>query len=545
MRLFVFLLRFSWRIVLLATVMGGASGAASVALIAIIHQTLRDPNASSTDLVGLFSALCVVILLTRVGSEVLLKRLAQNSISQVRMGLCRRILESPLRYLEEIGDYRMRASLTDDVGTISYAMNGVPVLCVNIIILVFGAVYLGWLSPVMLLGVTVVCAFGVASYHLSATFARRYIRRGREAQDGLLKQIRCMTQGLKELKIHHGRRREFLDDVLESANNEVCRNQFIGQSLQGAAVVWGRLFFFLAIGLLLFAWPKIRHIDTATLTGYTITILYLMSPLERIMAYLPLMAIARVSVEKIKRLGLMLEEEEPESAAVTPIHQWEQLELRGITHSYHREGEDQGFLLGPIDITFRPGEIVFLVGGNGSGKTTLIKLLTGLYVPEQGEIRLDDQPVTADNRESYRQLFSVVFDDAVLFDSLMGLDAANLDGRARDYLRELKLDHVVHVDGGVFSTTELSRGQRKRLALLTAYLEDRPIYVFDEWAADQDPVFKRLFYLKLLPDIRSRGKTVLAITHDDRYFAAADRVIKLEDGHVAEATQHRTLNIEL
>lgn len=221
MRLFVFLLRFSWRIVLLATIMGGVSGAANVALIAIIHQTLRAPNASSSELAGLFSILCVVVLLTRVGSEVLLKRLAQNSISQVRMGLCRRILQSSLRRLEEIGDHRMLASLTGDVNTISYAMNGIPVLCVNAIILVFGAAYLGWLSPAMLLGSIVVCVLGVASYHFSATFARRYIQRGREAQDDLLKQIRCMTQGLKELKIHHGRRREFLDNVLQSANDEV------------------------------------------------------------------------------------------------------------------------------------------------------------------------------------------------------------------------------------------------------------------------------------------------------------------------------------
>jgi putative ATP-binding cassette transporter len=251
---------------------------------------------------------------------------------------------------------------------------------------------------------------------------------------------------------------------------------------------------------------------------------------------MPLMAMARVAVEKVRRLGVVLDEVEPEATSLKPIHRWKRIELRGVTHKYHREGEDRGFQLGPIDMELRLGEIVFVVGGNGSGKTTLIKLFTGLYVPEQGEIHLDDQLIDADNRESYRQLFSAVFDNAVLFDRLMGLDAADLDGRAREYLRELELDHVVDVKKGVFSTTELSRGQRKRLALLTAYLEDRAIYIFDEWAADQDPVFKRLFYRKLLYDLRNSGKTVLAITHDDRYFDAADRVIKLEDGQVAEAT---------
>jgi putative ATP-binding cassette transporter len=220
------------------------------------------------------------------------------------------------------------------------------------------------------------------------------------------------------------------------------------------------------------------------------------------------------------------------------MEQWREIEIAGLVHSYRREGQPHGFALGPIDMTLHPGEIVFIIGGNGSGKTTLGKLVTGLYVPEQGEIRVDGEPITAANRESYRQLFAAVFDNALLFDSLWGIGGADLDERARRYLRQLELDQVVTVTDGVFSTTQLSRGQRKRLALLTAYLEDRPIYLFDEWAADQDPVFRKVFYLELLPELKRQGKTVVAITHDDRYFAGADRVIKLEEGKVVEAFRH-------
>ena len=143
--------------------------------------------------------------------------------------------------------------------------------------------------------------------------------------------------------------------------------------------------------------------------------------------------------------------------------------------------------MGPIDSTIRRGQIVFIIGGNGSGKTTLAKLISGLYLPESGQICLDGRPIDDANREAYRQLFSVVFDDAVIFESLWGLEAADLDERAQELLAAVELDHVVSVTNGVFSTTRLSRGQRKRLALVTAYLEDRPIYLFDEWAADQDP----------------------------------------------------------
>jgi putative ATP-binding cassette transporter len=535
MKLIYFLLRASWPVVLLAGLVGSVSGMASVALMALILQTLKDPNASSAVLVGLFAGLCGVVLLTQIATQVLLSWLTQTSVAQLQMGLCRRILDSPLKHLEEIGTHRMLASLTGDVSVVSQAMNGVPVLGVNIVILLCGMAYLGWLSPSLSLGAAVFCLFGMASYWYSSGRARRHLRRARDAQDVLLQHVQELIEGVKELKMHHARRREFVDDVLQSAETSARHSQFIGDCLYNAAIAWGRLTFFIAIGLLLFVWPKIAQIEGATLTAYAVIIVYLMSPLEQIMGWLPFLGWAAVSVAQIDQLGLMLDQKETATATLAPIHRWRQIELAGVTHGYRRQGQPHGFVLGPIDLTLSPGEILFIIGGNGSGKTTLAKLLTGLYLPEAGEIRVDDQPLTDPQREGYRQLFSVVFDDAMIFNNLWGLSAADLDQRAQEYLRQLELDHVVTVTNGAFSTTELSRGQRKRLALLTAYLEDRPIYVFDEWAADQDPVFRRIFYLRLLPELKQRGKTVVAITHDDRYFASADRVVKLEEGKVVEA----------
>ncbi len=130
------------------------------------------------------------------------------------------------------------------------------------------------------------------------------------------------------------------------------------------------------------------------------------------------------------------------------------------------------------------------------------------------------------------EYFSVVFSDFYLFDALLGLRGADLDARATRYLMELELDDKVQIRDGAFSTTALSQGQRKRLALLTAFLEDRPIYVFDEWAADQDPHYREIFYRRLLPDLKARGKTVLVISHDDRYYHLASRIIRLEYGKV-------------
>jgi putative pyoverdin transport system ATP-binding/permease protein len=537
MKLIFFLMKASWRVALLAGLIGAASGAASLGLVALITDTLHSANLSSTSLITLFTALCVVILLTRLVSQMLLCALTVNSTSRLRLGLCRRILESPLRHLEEIGDHRMLASLTNDVAVISQAMNGVPTLATNIVILVCGAVYLGSLSLSLMIGAAFFCFLGMAAYWYSSEWADRYVDSARESQDVLFKHVRELIEGIKELKTHHARRDAFFNHVVK-AEGVFRRRQFIGDSLYDAAVACGRLMFFVAIGLLLFAWPRIAGIEPEILSAYTLVIFYLMSPLEQIMAWLPMMAWASTSVSKIERLGLMLDEEEAEATTVTPICCWEQIELAGVTHTYRRESQPHDFVFGPVNLTLCPGEIVFVIGGNGSGKTTLAKLLAGLYVPHAGEIRLDGRPVTADNRESYRQLFSVVFDGAVVFDNLWGLEDADLDRRAREYLRLLELDHVVTVTNGSFSTTSLSRGQRKRLALLTAYLENRPIYLFDEWAADQDPTFRKVFYLNLLPELKRRGKTVIAITHDDRYFSGADRIVKLEVGKLIEVSHH-------
>ena len=299
MKLILFLLRASWPIVLLAGLIGGLSGVASVALVATMLHTLHDPSASSLAAVGLFAALCVVVLATQIGSHVLLSRLTQRSIARLRMGLCQRILAAPLRHLEEIGSHSMLGVLTGDVGVLSQAMNGVPVLGVNFVILICGSIYLGWLSPSLLAGSLFFGGLGVASYWYSSGFARRYVDRSRAAQDVLLKHIRTMTDGLKELKMHHDRRREFVDDVLRPAEELLCESRFVGDCVHDAAISWGRLTFFIAMGVLLFVWPRIRPVDSATLTGFALTILYLMGPLEQIIGWLPLLAWVVGSVAQI------------------------------------------------------------------------------------------------------------------------------------------------------------------------------------------------------------------------------------------------------
>jgi putative ATP-binding cassette transporter len=249
---------------------------------------------------------------------------------------------------------------------------------------------------------------------------------------------------------------------------------------------------------------------------------------------------ANIAWQNLESLNLNLKlessisEDESEKKDNKITDAFRSLDLINVTHSYYREKEDGNFTLGPINLSVKAGEMVFLVGGNGSGKTTLAKIIAGLYIPESGEIRINGELVTDENREAYSQNFSMVFTDFYLFESLLGISKFQIGDKLYDYLEKLHLEQKVTVKDGKFSTLALSQGQRKRLALLTAYLEDRPCYIFDEWAADQDPIFKEIFYSQLLPELKNRNKAVLAITHDDRYFSLADRIVKLSYGKISE-----------
>lgn len=533
MRLIAFLLRYSKSLVLLAILAGIVSGAASTGLLALINAALTQ-SGSRADLLALFVALCVVVPLSRAASELLLAHLGQRTILELRMQLSRSILAVPLRRLEEIGPHRILSTLTDDVPTFTNVVGMIPILCINGAIFAGALVYLAWLSWKVFAAVVVLILLAVVGYQVPMLRGVRLMRQARVLNDELYGHFRALTEGAKELKLHGRRRQAFFDQELKGTAESVCERNLRGIRIYTLAASWGQLLVFVIIGLLVFGLPEVATTDAQTLTGYTLTLLYLMTPLQLIMNSLPTLGRANVALDRVEQMGLRLSSAaaEEETAAVEASPRWERIELDGVTHAYRRDGEEGEFVLGPIDLAIERGELLFIAGGNGSGKTTLAKILTGLYVPAAGTIRLDGQPVADADRERYRQLFAVVFSDFFLFRNLLGLEAPDLDERAGELLSRLQLQHKVRVEGGRLSTTDLSQGQRKRLALLTAYLEDRPIYLFDEWAADQDPYFKEVFYHGLLPNLKAAGKTVVVISHDDRYYGAGDRIVKLENGKI-------------
>jgi putative pyoverdin transport system ATP-binding/permease protein len=532
MNLIVFLLRNSRRIVIWAVVAGAVSGACGAGLIALLNSALANRPVSFAS--GLGVAFAVLFLLSpasRFLSDLLLIKLTQRSVYDLRMRLAKRLLQTPLRELERLGPARLLVALTEDIGSITNALAMLPLVMVNLALLLGCVVYLGWLAPSLLLACLAFLAVGVGTYSLASRWAMKRFREARETQDELFGHLRGLTEGSKELKLHRDRQRAFLG-LLDGTAMSLLRLLYKARLMFSLSGNWSSALFFLIIGLLLFVFPEIQEVSTEQLTGFALILLFIRGPLTVILSIVPQMGQGSVAVAKVQKLGLSLPVEAGEEAPAALPTGFDSLELAGACHAYEKEGEETSFTLGPLDVALAPGELVFMVGGNGSGKTTFAKLLTGLYVPESGEVRLNGQPVDDATREHYRQHFTAVFSEFHLFERLLGLEGIGLDERARRYLDELHLAHKVSVQGGVLSTTELSRGQRKRLALLTAYLEDRPIYVFDEWAADQDPQFKEIFYHHLLPELRARGKAVLVITHDDRYFGVADRILKLEDGQL-------------
>jgi putative ATP-binding cassette transporter len=533
MKLIRILLSYSRRTVILAIIVGIVNGVCNASLLAIIHKALTAGKAASPNLLWGFIALWFVLPTSRIASQITLSHLVQTAIYDLRMHLSRQILSAPVRQLEEIGPHRLLAALNDDVGAVSNALVSIPTICMQSTILLASLIYLGWLSWPVLIGVVIFMSIAMFTFQMTVRQAARYIRLAREDHDALFKHFRALIDGNRELKLHRNRRQSFMERILQTTANSYRRHNVVGSGIQTAASGMGQILFFLLLGLLVFAVPAYTNTSPQVLTGYTLLLLFIMMPIEILSMLLPSIFRAQIALQKVETLGLSLAANTTEKEAAERSEElppWNTVELQGVVHSYYREAENSRFTLGPIDLTLTPGELVFITGGNGSGKTTLAKLLIGLYAPEAGELRINGAPVTDENRDWYRQHFTVVFSDFFLFDSLLGLEAPKLDEKAREYLVKLQLNHKLDVKEGVLSTTELSQGQRKRLALLTAYLEDRSIYLFDEWAADQDPTFKQTFYHSLLPELKARGKTVIVISHDDRYYDVADRVIKLEDG---------------
>ncbi|MEM9089395.1 MAG: cyclic peptide export ABC transporter [Cyanobacteria bacterium P01_F01_bin.53] len=532
MHLVVFLFKSAWRGVLLALATGFISGGCSAGLIALISRTVALEGTPATITSMAFMGLGLVALITAAISRILLVQFSQAVVFDLQMRLCRQILATELKPLETIGLPRLLVVLTEDIQAVATAAGVIPIIAISIASATGCMIYIAWLSWQVLGLVLVLTLVASVSCHFFLVRGRRWLASARKHQDYLFQHFRSLIDGVKELKLKYYGRQDFIATDLERTALQVKQSNTMGLSLFAILDSWGKFVYFFAIGLILFLLPRWLDINLATRVSYVLTFTYLLGPMESLVNKLPFLSKASIALNKIETLGLSLNNSQtvnmpPQPAAARPA-----LQLQGVTHAYRTDQGEHPFMLGPVDLSIQAGELIFIVGGNGSGKSTLAKLLTGLYQPQAGHLWLNGQLITEQQQEWYRQHFSAVFSDFYLFERLLGFDRIADDTSALSYLKKLQLDNKVHIHHGQFSTTALSQGQRKRLALLSASLENRPIYLFDEWAADQDPTFKHIFYTQILQDLKSKGKIIFVISHDDRYFYLADRLIKLDYGNI-------------
>ena len=528
------ILRPARTLVALATAAGVVSGVSGVALIALLRSAIVDRTVAPDParVAAAFAGLCLLAASTRLLAQASTIRLAHGAASSLAIRVCRQALRLPLERFEGVDHARLLAVLTEDIGIVANALAGFPLACLNVSILVICLGYVGWLAPVVVAWAGLFAAVAGLTHHLTTRHGAGQLRGARGRQDALVAHYRTLIGGFRELKQHRARREAFLAEALVAEAEAVRGGMVGGLTSFAVAAAWGQLAFFGFIGFVVFVLPRLTPIPGEALAGAVLVLLYILVPLDVLLFWGSSLARARASLGRIEALMPTLDggENTPTEPEIDAPPFLDSIRLEGVEYAY-----GAGFAVGPVDLTIHAGEVVFIAGGNGSGKTTLMKLIAGLYEPEAGRITLDGRPITPDDREAYRQLFSVVFADGHLFREVRGVDGADLVGRANDLLARLGLDGVVEFDGAAFSTVDLSQGQRRRLALLAACLEARPVCLFDEWAANQDPGFKRVFYREILPELRAEGRTLVVISHDDEYLDVADRVVRLRDGRVLDA----------
>jgi len=531
--------RQSWRLLFFSVVTGLAAGLSGAGMIVVIGKAMSGEG-KSLMLEMIFVGLCVTRFACKSGSELALLHISQDLVLQLRVSLSRKLLVTPQKQLQALGKPGLLTILTDDIATFAQCSQLLPLMFSNAVLVIACLSYIGWLSWHVLLLVLLFLVFSASAFKWAERTPLRRFSEVREEMEVLYKNFRSLIEGSKELQLNKERGNFFLDHVLRPGVTRLQRLFTRGMAGYTWIVNIGTMQFFVAIGLLLFVVPVWLPGQVSVLSTVTLMLLYMVQPISDIMTSMPYLQQARIALRKAQQLDASLTDvgDTPADVSASPAANpfgasgtRQGLMLQAIRHT-HDADPSHPFSLGPLDLHIPFGEITFIIGGNGSGKTTLALLLLGLYAPDEGALALNDVLVTPDNIESYRSQFSAMFSDFHLFEQLLH----PLDERqhmwAQHYLRLLEIEHKVRLEGTHFSTTELSTGQRKRLALVASYLEDRPIYLFDEWASDQDPAFKRVFYTRLLPDLKARGKTVIVITHDDAYYDTADHVIKLRDNRL-------------
>ncbi len=520
-------------------VLAGISGLSNALVLAIINaatEKIADGEESFRYLL-LFIVVLAIFIVTQ--KRIMLIAIAEIEaiLHRIRIRLADKIRQSDLEPLEAIGRSKIYASVQKETQIISQGAMTLVLVSQMLILGIFTMIYIVILSPIALILILALGAFSIGSYFRKQKQINQQLHEALDREDQLFDALTDILDGFKEVKMNRARSDELFDFTQQISQSAVelkvrTQSQFAMLGLMTQSN-W-----YLGLGAIVFVLPRLSDTYTDVIAQVTTAILFVIGPINAIVGAFPNVVSAQVAIENVYKLESALDR-----SLATPKRRrkaflsFAQIQLEGVVFTFQDPNGDSPFTVGPIDWTIRRGELILIVGGNGSGKSTLLKVLTALYYPQQGTLRLDNATLNRSSYDAYRDLFSVVFADYHLFSRLYGFadrDSTRFDARFEELLAKMGLVGKTSLDGKEFETLDLSTGQRKRLALVISLLEDKQIYVFDEWAADQDPEFKKKFYYEILPELKAQGKTVIAVTHDDRYFEVADRLVRMEEGRIVK-----------
>ena len=514
------------------------SGFANAAILAIINQAAKTATHTTLNLryfLMFIVAMALYIICLRFSSREM-NRIMIGLVHRMRLRVTDKVQSSELVVLESIGKNTIVNAVSQEA-TIVADSGGIMVGAMQaMIVVLFAALYIAFLSVPAFVLTAVCAAAGVALVRKNQSISREWLHSTRTKEIEFLTYVAHAIDGFKETKLNE-RRRDDLRDDLHRSSAEITRLRLRTEAMLSDDTILAQSAFYVLIAVVVFVLPRMIDTYTQVIIQITTAILFIIGPLRLIVGQVPYFSKCNESTAAILELEHALDaghERTTNGSARTPgtiaPRKFSEITFDSVRFAYRSDGSEL-FALGPLSFPITAGEILFIIGGNGSGKSTLLKVIAGLYAPDAGVIAVDGTPVASLDTQSYRELFSAVFADFHLFERLYGL-LGTPEQPVTALLTEMQLDRKVQFLGDRFTTLDLSTGQRKRLALIVSMLDDKPVFIFDELAADQDPEFRRFLYEQLLPNLKAAGHTVIAATHDDRYFHIADTIIRMEYGKV-------------
>jgi putative ATP-binding cassette transporter len=462
----------------------------------------------------------------------------EKRIAALRVHVSDHVRKTDLLTLNHIGAGKIYTFLTSDIRTVAETSDIILVCFQGGIRMIMIYVFIGFLFPPACMIMILLTGIGSILYSLNHIKLIKLFEQLRDQERNQFEAVNHLLDGFRELKLCHRKSNDFFHKSFKHHASILrkLKRQFVRYYTNNATITYGFWNGMLLILILILPWIGLP-IDIIPIA----VALVLTMPLRQIVDRYSQFHMAYLSIQRLFQFEKMMKHLGEEPASVVrpdkPI-KYESVRYKDISFTY-RLKDSRPFSIGPLNISFIPGEIVFITGGNGSGKTTLLNVITGLYPIDFGRVFLNNKKET--DIRMHRELFGPIFSDFYLFDRLYGMKDID-ESKLNDLLKRFRLEERIQCSShGKFSTLDLSTGQRKRLAMLVTIMEDKPIYVFDEWAADQDPHFREYFYKTLLPEFKAQGKTVIAVTHDDRYFHVADRILHLEYGQLSSTSSKACL----